>query len=133
MAYIACGRATRCVFAWLKSKSASASRSMSRLRLIACLMFLILTGSVSLTTGHPTFRENDWPQRRGPDFNGMARRDAPTQWSTTKNVKWKMEIPGKGNSTPIIWGDRIFLTTAIPTGAPPQPVAAEPQPQGGRG
>jgi outer membrane protein assembly factor BamB len=46
----------------------------------------------------------------------MARGDAPTNWSDTSNVKWKTDIPGKGHSTPVIWGDRIFLTTAIPTG-----------------
>ena len=57
-----------------------------------------------------------WPQWRGPFFNGMARGDAPTTWSDTTNVKWKTEIPGRGHSTPAIWGDRIFLTTAIPVG-----------------
>jgi outer membrane protein assembly factor BamB len=60
-----------------------------------------------------------WPQWRGPFFNGMARGDAPTTWSDTSNVKWKVEIPGRGHSTPAIWGDRIFLTTAIATGKPP--------------
>ena len=62
-----------------------------------------------------------WPQWRGPFFNGMARGDAPTIWSDTSNVKWKTEIPGKGHSTPVVWGDRIFLTTAIPTGKPAAP------------
>jgi outer membrane protein assembly factor BamB len=64
-----------------------------------------------------------WPQWRGPFFNGMARGDAPTNWSDNSNIKWKVDIPGRGHSTPIIWGDRIFITTAIPTGKP----AAEPQ------
>jgi len=57
-----------------------------------------------------------WPQWRGPFFNGMARGDAPTLWSDASNVKWKAQIPGRGHSTPAIWGDRIFVTTAIPTG-----------------
>ncbi len=61
-----------------------------------------------------------WPQWRGPFFNGMARGDAPTTWSDTSNIKWKTEIPGKGHSTPAIWGDRIFLTTAIAVGKPPE-------------
>ncbi len=65
-----------------------------------------------------------WPQWRGPFFNGMARGDAPTSWSDTSNLKWKTEIPGRGFSTPVIWGDKIFLTTAIPTGKPAEaPVA----------
>lgn len=70
-----------------------------------------------------------WPQWRGPFFNGMARGDAPTSWSDTTNVKWKTQIPGRGFSTPAVWGDRIFLTTAIPTGTP---APAADQPQGGR-
>lgn len=59
-----------------------------------------------------------WPQWRGPFFNGMARGDAPTVWSDTNNIKWKAEIPGRGHSTPVTWGDKIFLTTATPTGKP---------------
>src|SRR5262245_14385755 len=69
-----------------------------------------------------------WPQWRGPFFNGMANGAAPTQWSDTQNIKWKIPIPGKGHSTPVIWGDRIFLTTAIPTGKPAS-VAAAPAPE----
>ncbi len=57
-----------------------------------------------------------WPAWRGPFANGMARTGAPTEFSDTKNIKWKIAIPGRGYSTPIIWGDRIFLTTAVPTG-----------------
>jgi outer membrane protein assembly factor BamB len=64
-----------------------------------------------------------WPQWRGPYFNGMARGDAPTTWSDTTNIKWSADIPGRGFSTPVIWGDRIFLTTATLTGKP-APVAA---------
>lgn len=65
-----------------------------------------------------------WPQWRGPFFTGMARGDAPTNWSDSSNIKWKTDIPGKGHSTPVIWGDRIFLTTAIPTGKPAPAVPA---------
>lgn len=68
-----------------------------------------------------------WPQWRGPFFTGMARGDAPTNWSDGSNIKWKTDIPGKGHSTPVIWGDRIFLTTAIPTGKP-APAAPAPTP-----
>ena len=59
----------------------------------------------------------DWPRWRGPDNDGMARGDAPLHWSDTEHVKWKAEIPGHGNSSPVIWGDRLFITTAVPTGA----------------
>ena len=69
-----------------------------------------------------------WPQWRGPYFNGMARGDAPTTWSDTTNIKWTADIPGRGFSTPVIWGDRIFLTTATPTGKPAAAPAATPAP-----
>src|SRR5688572_33066335 len=78
------------------------------------LLLLLAYASVPAQPPHP----GHWPQWRGPFFNGMARGDAPTSWSDTSNVKWKTEIPGKGHSTPVVWGDRIFLTTAIPTGKP---------------
>ena len=46
----------------------------------------------------------------------MALSAAPVRWSDTSNVAWKVEIPGRGHSSPVIWGDRIFVTTAVPTG-----------------
>ena len=57
-----------------------------------------------------------WPQWRGPALNGVAPGDAPLDWSGTRNVSWKIEIPGRGFSSPIVWGDKLFLTTAVPTG-----------------
>ena len=69
----------------------------------------------------PSANTDHWPEWRGPYRNGMARGDAPTAWSETKNIKWKTEIPGRGFSTPVIWGDRVFLTTAVQTGKPPEP------------
>jgi outer membrane protein assembly factor BamB len=58
-----------------------------------------------------------WPQWRGPLANGVAPLgDPPTQWSETNNLKWKVRIPGFGTSTPIIWGNQVFILTAAPTG-----------------
>lgn len=55
-----------------------------------------------------------WSQWRGPDGQGIAREaGVPLEWSATKNVVWKTPIPGRGFSSPVVWGDRIFLTTAI--------------------
>lgn len=70
---------------------------------------------------------NDWPQWRGPLGTGVAPdADPPVEWSETKNVRWKTELPGRGHSTPIVSGDRVFLTTAIPYGKamPPRPSTA---------
>ena len=85
----------------------------------ACLMFLlaILVSPLTKPVASGTGTETSWPRWRGPQDNGVAASDAPLQWDTSGNVKWKKTIPGKGHSTPIIWGDKIFLTTAIPTKA----------------
>jgi outer membrane protein assembly factor BamB len=42
--------------------------------------------------------------------------DPPTEWSETRNVRWKVEIPGRGSASPIVWGDRVYVTTAVPVG-----------------
>jgi outer membrane protein assembly factor BamB len=59
--------------------------------------------------------DGDWPSWRGPAWDGMARGDAPTRWSDSQNVAWKTAVPGRGHSSPVIWGEQIFLTTAVPT------------------
>jgi outer membrane protein assembly factor BamB len=71
---------------------------------------------VAATAAAPAPNEN-WPQWRGPLQNGFApSANPPTTWSETNNVKWKVKIPGSGLATPIIWDNRIFIQTAIPTG-----------------
>jgi outer membrane protein assembly factor BamB len=61
--------------------------------------------------------DSDWPQWRGPLATGVAPHgDPPVEWSESRNVRWKVELPGKGHSTPIVWGERIFLTTAVAYG-----------------
>ncbi len=86
-----------------------------------------------------TSTQPEWGQWRGPFYTGMAPGDAPLTWSDTSKVAWKVEIPGRGHSSPVIAGDRIFLTTAVPTshlrqGSGGQAKAAETAPaEGGRG
>ena len=59
---------------------------------------------------------NVWPQFRGPNARGVADgKNLPDRWSATENVAWKCDIPGRGWSSPIVWGDRIFLTTVVNT------------------
>ncbi|MBI4660778.1 MAG: PQQ-binding-like beta-propeller repeat protein [Verrucomicrobia bacterium] len=58
-----------------------------------------------------------WPHWRGPLATGLApHADPPVEWSETKNIRWKIALPGKGHSTPAVWGDRVFVTTAVPFG-----------------
>ncbi|MFW6309839.1 MAG: PQQ-binding-like beta-propeller repeat protein [Prolixibacteraceae bacterium] len=60
--------------------------------------------------------ENYWPQWRGPSSTGVARYgNPPVEFNETKNLKWKTSIPGKGHATPIVWGDKIIIQTAVPT------------------
>ncbi|MFH1572403.1 MAG: PQQ-binding-like beta-propeller repeat protein [Acidobacteriota bacterium] len=65
-------------------------------------------------------RNANWPQWRGPESQGVSQeRNLPVEWSATKNVLWKTPIPGQGFSQPVIWGNRIFLTTDIESGPAP--------------
>jgi outer membrane protein assembly factor BamB len=62
----------------------------------------------------------NWPQWRGPDGLGVsAGTGYPEEWAPDKNVAWKTAVPGRGHSSPIVWGDRIFLTSAIEGGPAP--------------
>jgi outer membrane protein assembly factor BamB len=55
----------------------------------------------------------NWPQWRGPSLNGLsAERNLPVRWSPTENITWKIDLPAWSGSTPIVWGDRIFLNVA---------------------
>jgi outer membrane protein assembly factor BamB len=70
---------------------------------IASLSFLANTASAG-----------NWPQWRGPDGSGISNeKNLPSEWSPTKNIKWKTAIEGRAHSSPIVWGNRVFLTTAI--------------------
>ena len=58
-----------------------------------------------------------WPEWRGPLRSGVApAADPPVTWSESSNVRWKVELPGRGAATPVIWEDRLFLVAAVPTG-----------------
>jgi hypothetical protein len=59
--------------------------------------------------------DNNWPQFRGPGSRGVSDgRDLPVAWSKSENVAWATKIAGRGWSSPIVWGDKVFLTSAMP-------------------
>ena len=61
---------------------------------------------------------SEWPQFRGPTGSGVADESSlPERWSKTENIAWAIDIPGRGWSSPIVWGDRVFVTSAISPGA----------------
>jgi outer membrane protein assembly factor BamB len=79
---------------------------------------VLLAASATLPTppAAPTADEaRNWPQWRGPLGTGEApHAKPPVEWSETKNIRWKVEIPGIGKGTPVVWNDLVFVTTAIP-------------------
>ena len=72
-------------------------------------MFAAVTPKASLA--------EDWPGFRGPTRQGISQeKDVPVEWNTTANIAWKTPVPGLGWSSPIVFGDRVFLTTATEKG-----------------
>jgi len=59
-------------------------------------------------------RAENWPGWRGPSGDGVsAGKGIPTKWSSTENIAWKIAVPGEGHSSPIVWGDKVFLTSSL--------------------
>jgi len=56
----------------------------------------------------------NWPAWRGPRGDGTSlEKNTPVRWSGTQNIAWKVPIPGKGHASPIVWGNRVFVVTAL--------------------
>ena len=73
---------------------------------------LLVTCGALLSAGRPGVLGEEWPGWRGPRGDGTStEKGIPLRWSATENVRWKAPIPGKGHSSPIVWGDRVFVTT----------------------
>ncbi len=104
--------------------------------LLATLLVLFAEAtllSVSVPGNNPAFEDSDpvvsmvqaegeaekyWPHWRGPSLQGLVSDSGyPDKWSDTENVLWKVSVPGRGHSSPIIWGNRLFLTTATENGS----------------
>lgn len=101
----------------------------------ACLLFVIVSSSLLTESTSQTSHASDtapavsmvvqtgaamnyWPHWRGPSVQGIVQgKGYPDRWSETDNVLWRVPVPGRGHSTPIVWGDRIFLTTAAADGS----------------
>ena len=81
---------------------------MNRFLFAACISMVLVSGARA---------GDNWPQFRGPDGNGLSdAKELPLTWSEAKNVKWKTPIHGKAWSSPVTWGNQIWLTTATPDG-----------------
>ena len=88
--------------------------------LVSLFGWLLLTSLVAA---------DNWPAWRGPHATGVCgvreeqlgaghvdEHPLPLTWSATDNIRWKVPLPGPGNSTPIVWGDRVFLTQSLDGG-----------------
>ena len=84
------------------------------------IIFALLLISLSINS---VFAQTNWSQFRGAGALGVASDDPglPDKWSQTENVVWKTENPGSGWSSPVVWGDSIFLTSVISAGDEEKP------------
>jgi outer membrane protein assembly factor BamB len=77
----------------------------------------LLVGFAISINSFADLSSKNWPSWRGADHSGVATMgNPPVEWSETENIKWKASLPGEGQSTPIVWGDKIFVQQAISIG-----------------
>ena len=98
--------------------------TMYRQRTTACLRCALTVAfvvSIAMTDGLAQSApepERFWPEWRGPLGTGVAPYgDPPLSWDESTNIRWKTEVPGLGSATPVVWDDRLFVLTAVPSGA----------------
>jgi outer membrane protein assembly factor BamB len=86
-------------------------KPFSRITVALVFCCLLALTFINSTTARVS---TNWPQWRGPDGQGVSvETGLPVEWSKTTNVKWKTPIAGRGHSSPIVWGKKIFLTSAL--------------------
>lgn len=66
-----------------------------------------------LSTALSTPAQENWPQFRGPGAAGVSLQPLPTKWDRTTNIVWSLDVPGRGWSSPVVWGDKIFVTSVL--------------------
>jgi outer membrane protein assembly factor BamB len=78
------------------------------------ILFFAAAAAVSVPSFAPG--SGDWAGWRGPGASGVGEGSPPVEWSEQKNVRWKAPLPGRGLASPIVWGERVFVVSAVPTG-----------------
>lgn len=96
----------------------AAPRSTSTVKVLRIALGLLLVwAQLPTAAAEPSAADRNWPQWRGPLCTGAApAADPPVSWSETSNIRWKVKLPGTGQSTPVVWEDYVFVQTAVPTG-----------------
>jgi outer membrane protein assembly factor BamB len=84
------------------------------MRFFVLVCIVLLSVGCAIPGDKQGSQQQYWGHWRGPTGNGVALQgNPPVEWSETKNVKWKVEIPGRGSASPVVWGDQIFVSTAL--------------------
>src|SRR5262245_23669927 len=74
---------------------------------ISLVSIAILASELSLAA------QEHWPQFRGPGAGGVSSQPLPTTWDKATNIVWSVEVPGRGWSSPVVWGDKVFVTSVL--------------------
>jgi outer membrane protein assembly factor BamB len=83
---------------------------------IALGLLVLAAGPFALAADFESEKLDNWHHWRGPLANGSSpTADPPIKWDEKTNIRWKIDLPGRGSSTPVVWGDRIFVLTAVKT------------------
>jgi hypothetical protein len=84
------------------------------IRTLAAFLAAVLFSTLAFASDFDSVKLQNWHQWRGPLATGAAPHgNPPTKWDSQTNIKWKVEIPGSGSASPIVWQDKIFLLTAV--------------------
>ena len=99
---------------------------MVKVKIKTAILNALLISSMVTMPAFANEPDTNWPQWRGPLANGVSLTgNPPITWSETENIRWKVSIPGRGHSTPVVWDDRVVLTTAIPVGNQLDPIYSD--------
>ncbi|HAM10100.1 MAG TPA: quinonprotein alcohol dehydrogenase, partial [Bacteroidales bacterium] len=80
-------------------------------------LLIFLIAGILLVNNHATAQQTNWSHFRGNNLNGISdSENLPVQWNEAQNILWKIPIAGKGWSSPVVWGEQVWLTTASPYG-----------------
>ena len=90
-----------------------------------CITLALLTPTALPILSPPASASDNWPAFRGSAGSGVATGTPPIEFGQEQNLRWKVPVPGKGNSSPIVWGERVYLTTAVGTGNKDESAPAE--------
>jgi len=91
-----------------------AGKDLSMKQYVLTAMIVTLLAGVGRARADSTESLDNWPAWRGPLVNGVApHADPPVKWNASENIKWTVDLPGQSNATPIIWGNRVFVVTAV--------------------